>query len=279
MSGKTNLRFRQSGLYLRFFQFINYIPKRIRIVAATIVMTVLLLTSSFFSFGDYWYVFLSILFISSYITTYLAIFEGVDGVEWYMLFVTAIVLTLATYLFYFLLPVRWLTRVPLMVIFGLAYYAALLTSNIFNVGVEKSLQLYRAAFSVNYFLQSFIIFLLLMVIFTFKQNFIINGVTSGVVAGILSLQLYWSVSPEAEFNRRLLDYAVTTGILLFQFAIIISFIPLKTNVAALVFTAAYYSLTGIIHHQLGNRLFPNIIKEYIFVFIFVCFIALLTLQW
>ncbi len=279
MAGKSGSQTRYSGVYLRFFQFINYFPKRIRIVAATIVMTILLLLSSFFPFGESWYVFLTILFITSYLTTYIAIFEGVDGVEWYMLFVTTIVLTLATYLFYFLLPVRWLTRVPLMIIFALAYYAALLTSNIFNVGVEKSLQLYRAAFSVNYFLQSFIIFLLLMVIFTFKQNFIINGVASGVVAGILSLQLYWSINPEASFNKKLMSYAVSTAFLMFQFATIISFIPLKTNVSALVFTAAYYSLTGIIHHHLGNRLFPNIIKEYIFVFIFVCFIALLTLQW
>lgn len=276
---KNSSAFTQSEIYQRFFQFINYIPKRIRIVAATLVMTVLLLLSSFFPFGETWYIFLSILFITSYLTTYLAIFEGIDGVEWYMLFVTTIILTLASYLFYFLLPVRWLTRVPLVVIFGLAYYAALLTSNIFNVGVEKSLQLYRAAFSVNYFLQSFIIFLLLMVIFTFKQNFIINGIASGVVAGILSLQLYWSVTPDALFNRRLMDYALSTAILLFQFSVMISFIPLKTNVAALIFTAAYYSLTGIIHHHLGNRLFPNIIKEYIFVFIFVCFIAILTLQW
>lgn len=276
---KNSSAFTQSEIYQRFFQFINYIPKRIRIVAATLVMTVLLLLSSFFPFGETWYIFLSILFITSYLTTYLAIFEGIDGVEWYMLFVTTIILTLASYLFYFLLPVRWLTRVPLVVIFGLAYYAALLTSNIFNVGVEKSLQLYRAAFSVNYFLQSFIIFLLLMVIFTFKQNFIINGIASGVVAGILSLQLYWSVTPDALFNRRLMDYALSTAILLFQFSVMISFIPLKTNVAGLIFTAAYYSLTGIIHHHLGNRLFPNIIKEYIFVFIFVCFIAILTLQW
>ncbi|MBP7967006.1 hypothetical protein KAZ66_01920 [Candidatus Woesebacteria bacterium] len=279
MAGKLESFLIQSALYKRFFQFINFIPKRIRIVAATIVMTLLLLSSSFFPFGETWYVFLSILFIISYITTYLAIFEGISGVEWYMLFVTSIILTLATYLFYFLLPVRWLTRVPLVLIFGLAYYAALLTSNIFNVGVEKSLQLYRAAFSVNYFLQSFIVFLLLMVIYTFKQNFMINGIASGVAAGILSLQLYWSVTPDATFNRRLLDYAMMTAILLFQFSVMISFIPLKTNVAALIFTAAYYSLTGIIHHHLGNRLFPNIIKEYIFVFIFVCFIALLTLQW
>ena len=279
MAGKTSSRLRQSDIYLRFFQFINYIPKRIRIVAVTLAMTALLVFSSFFSFADYWYIFVPLLFITSYITTYLAIFEGIDGVEWYMLFITAIVLAVGTYVFYFLLPVRWLTRVPLMVTFGLAYYAALLTSNIFNVGVEKSLQLYRAAFSVNYFLQSFIVFLLLMVIYTFKQNFLINGFASGVVAGVLSLQLYWSVSPDAVFNRKLMNYAVMTALLLLQFAIIISFIPLKTNVSALIFTAAYYSLTGIVHHHLGNRLFPNIIKEYIFVFIFVCFIAILTLQW
>ena len=108
----------------------------------------------------------------------------------------------------------------------------------------------------------------MMVIMTFKQNFLINGLASGLVASLLSLQLYWSVSPDSEFDRKLLYYSFMTGLLLMEFAVAISFIPLKTNVAALVFTAAYYSMTGILHHKLSNRLFPTVIKEYSFVFIF-----------
>jgi hypothetical protein len=242
-------------------------------------MTTSLLVSTFFPFGDTWWLFVVILAIIAYLTTYIAVFEGIDGVEWYMLFVMPITLTVSLYLFYSLLPVRWLTRLPFLVLYALTYYGVLLTSNIINIGVEKSLQLYRAAFSVNFLLQVFIMFLFSQVLLSFKLNFILNFVFIFISVVILSLQLFWSLRPEASFNRRLLVFSNSAAFLLAESAILISFIPLKTNVQALILTATYYSLNGIIYHYLDNRLFKNVIREYAFVAIFVFFIAILTLNW
>lgn len=266
-------------VYQKWFNFINIIPKRIRVVMCTGVMTMALLVSTFFPFSDWWWMFGIFLIIMAYFTTYIAVFEGIDGVEWYMLFIMPIFLTIALYIFYSLLPVRWLTRLPFLFLFGLTYYAMLLASNILNIGVDKSLQLYRAAFSVNYLMQVFIIFLLTQVSLTFKLSFILNGFILFGIGVILSLQLYWSVNPERIFNRRLVLYSVGLGLIMFELAMIISFIPFKTNVAALIFTALYYSLNGIIYHHLDGRLFKNTVREYAFVSIFVFFIALLTLNW
>jgi len=66
-----------------------------------------------------------------------------------------IVLSIAFYMFYFLFPVRWITRIPFIALYAIAIYATLLCSNIFSIGVEKSLQLYRAAFSINFLFQMF----------------------------------------------------------------------------------------------------------------------------
>ena len=67
-----------------------------------------------------------------------------------MLFLLPILLSVAMYLFYFLFPVRWLTRIPFVLVYGISMYAVLLSSNIFNVGVEKNLQLFLA-FSLSHF--------------------------------------------------------------------------------------------------------------------------------
>lgn len=266
-------------VYKRWFRFINFIPKRIRVVVCTGFMTLSLLVSTFFPFSEWWWLFVIVLGIIAYITTYIAVFEGIDGVEWYMLFVMPIVLTVAMYLFYSLLPVRWLTRLPFLILYALTYYGVLLTSNIINIGVEKSLQLYRAAFSVNFLLQVFIMFLLSQVLLSFKLNFILNFIFILISSLILSLQLFWSLHPESNFNSRLLIFSNSAALLLAEAAILLSFIPLKTNVQALILTATFYSLNGIIYHYLDNRLFKNVVREYAFVAIFVFFIAILTLNW
>ena len=42
-------------------------------------------------------------------------------------------------LFYYLLPTRLLTRIPFVILVGVAMYALLLSENIFNVGVDRTL--------------------------------------------------------------------------------------------------------------------------------------------
>ncbi len=266
-------------VYKRWFRFINFIPKRIRVVVCTAFMTLSLLVSTFFPFSEWWWLFIVVIGMIAYITTYIAVFEGIDGVEWYMLFVMPITLTIAMYLFYSLLPVRWLTRLPFLILYALTYYGVLLTSNIINIGVEKSLQLYRAAFSVNFLLQVFIMFLFSQVLLSFKLNFILNFIFIFLSCLVLSLQLLWSLHPESSFNKRLLVFSNSVAFLLAESAVLISFIPLKTNVQALILTATYYSLNGIIYHYLDSRLFKNVVREYAFVAIFVFFIAILTLNW
>lgn len=261
------------------FAFIRVVPKRIRIIVATIIMTVLLTISSFFTFTTSWFIFIPVIIVVSYITTYLAIYEGVDKIEWYTLFVMPILLSISLYLFYSLLPVRWLTRLPFIVLFSFGYYAMLLTSNIFNVGVEKSIQLYRAAFSINYLTQTFIVFLCVVVSLSFRFNFILNAAIAGLVALIASVQLFWSVKLEHRFDQRIFILGIGVALLIFEVALLLSFMPLRINVVALTITALYYSITGIIYNYLGDRLFKNVIREYAFVTIFVIFIAVLTIQW
>lgn len=263
----------------RWVKFVNYIPKRIRIIIMTLVMTIVVAIASFFPFNSTWMYFMVILAISAYLTSYIAIFEGIDGTELIMLFIMPVLFVLSLYTFYSLLPVRWLTRIPFLALFSMGYYAMLLSSNIFNIGVEKSIQLYRAAFSVNYISQTLVIFIMAVVILSFRLNYFMTSLFLGGVMFITSLQLLWTVELKEHVEKRLVKYSGATAIFLIELMILLSFVPLAINVYALIVTTAYYAILGILTNYVGDRLFRTVIREYIFVFIFVVIIGLMTLQW
>ncbi len=254
------------------------IEKRFRFVISAVVLTAALLFSTFFFF-DKAIFFVPLLAILSYWFTYFSLIEGIEKIEWFTLFFIPVSLTVSCYLFYFLFPGRWLTRIPFVGIYGVSIYAVLLCSNIFNVGVEKNLQLYRAAFSVNFFYQTFISFLIFNLLFIVGQSFFINGLIVGGSSFLLSLHLFWSIKLDHYFEKNIVLYALLVGLVLVQLAVVLSFVPIKSTIAALFLIASYYSLTGLIYNYIDQRLFFETIREYAIVLVFVFLIVLLSISW
>lgn len=261
------------------FKTINSVPKRVRVFISTAVMVMLLMLSTFSDFTASWIIWMTVFILSSYILTYLSVFEGVNKIEWIMLFIMPVYFTVSMYLFYTLFPVRWLTRLPYLSFYFFGFYALLLSSNIFNVGVEKSIQLYRAAFSVNFLFQTVLVYLATQVIFSLKLNFVLNAILAFIIIFPLITQLTWTVNPQSQYDNNLIKFSFFVSLLIMEIMIILSFIPLRTTIQSLVLTAAYYSLSGIIYHYIDHKLFKQIIREYIFVIAFVIIIAMLTIQW
>ncbi len=254
------------------------IEKRIRFVISTASLALLMLLSTFFFF-DKALIFIPILSIASYAATFFSLYEGIEKIEWYMLFLMPILLSVAMYLFYFLFPVRWITRIPFIIIYGVSMYAVLLSSNIFNVGVEKNLQLYRAGFSVNYFIQTMVYFLLGNVLASFHWGFIANALVFGIFAFGMSLQLYWSIRLDMHIRREVLNHAWLTGIIVAEGSLFLSFIPLQESMYALVVAVLYYCLAGLTHLHLDDRLFKHSIREYATILIVIMVILFLSISW
>lgn len=252
------------------------VEKRVRFVSASLLLTAYLLLTTFFSF-DYVWIFMPVGIILAYGLTYLAVIEDIKKVEWGTLFVMPVLFTAMCYSFYFLFPVRWLTRIPFLFIYSISIYALFLTSNIFNVGVEKSLRLYKAAFSVNYFFQTFLIFLATSIIFSLREYFIINAVGAGAISYALALQLFWTIKLDLQLSREVQNHALFVAVLMAETAVIVSFLPLRGSVLALMLAATYYSLSGLTSAHLDNRLFRGVIREYVAVLVFVWVAAGLTL--
>lgn len=260
-----------------FRRFIK-IEKRIRFVVSALLVSLVLLLSTFFNFDKMW-LFIPVLITCSYVLTYFAILEGIEKIEWIMLFLMPILLCVSSYLFYFLFPGRWLTRLPFFILFGVSYYATLLCSNIFNVGVKKSLALYRAAFSVNFLYQTIIAYLLFNNFFSFKINFLGNGLFVGTVTMILAVHLFWAIRLKLALERETLLFAGLVGLVMGELSIVLSFVPVTSSILALFLSASYYSLVGLIFHFIDNRLFKETVREYLIVLGFVLILMILTLSW
>lgn len=254
------------------------IEKRIRFVISSLGLGFVMLLSTFFFFDKAW-IFIPVLIVAACLLTFFSVLEGIERAEWLTLFIMPVLLTVSFYVFYFLFPVRWLTRLPFIALYMISIYANLLASNIFNVGVEKNLQLYRAAYSVNYFYQTVVSFLLFTILFSLKEYFFINALGAGIIVFPLALQLLWSIKLDLYFTRELFLYVLFICFILVQIAVVVSFIPIKTTIAALLLTAVYYGLAGLTTAYLDSRLFRNIVREYVTVLVFVLALSLLTLNW
>lgn len=264
-------------MYASLILIVSRIEKRIRFVASTIILSFLFLISiTFLGFDRAWLV-IPILIATTYALTFLSVLEGIEKIEWTMLFIMPVLFTVSYYVFFFLFPVRWLTRVPFLALFAISIYANLLTTNIFNVGVEKSLRLYKAAYSVNYFYQTVIAFLCFNILFSLHSYFFVNAIVAFCIVFPLSMQLFWTIRLKLEWERDTVLYSLFVAWIAAQIAFAASFAPFKSTVIALVLTASYYAVGGLAAAHIDNRLFKNTIREYTIVLIFVTVVAVLTL--
>ncbi len=267
-----------SNLNKKFLKWALKIDKRIRLVISVGVMSFFILFSTFFYF-DRALIFVPLIFIVAYFLTYFAVLEKIERVGFLGLFIMPEAVAISFYFFYFLFPGRWITRIPYLVIFAISFYAVLLCSNIFNVGVEKSLGLYRAAFSINFFYQSIVSFLIFNLIFVSQNNFLVNGILSGSVAFVLSLNLFWTIRLKKYLEREVWQYALLVAIAVFEAGILASFLPVQSTVYALFLTGCYYSVAGIIYNYIDERLFKETIREYATVFFFIILVTILATSW
>lgn len=254
------------------------IEKRIRFVISTICLTLLLLTSTFFFF-DKAYIFVPLLAVASYGASFFSLFEGLEKIEWYMLFLMPVLLSVAVYLFIFLFPLRWLIRIPFISIYAISMYATLLSSNIFNVGVGKNLQLYRAGFSVNYFIQTMVLFFLGSVIVSFHWGFLANALFFSLITAAMSVQLYWTIRLDINLRKEVINHAWLTALLIGEASLFLSFFPLQESIFALVVAVLYYCIAGLTYLHLDERLFKHNIREYATILIVILVITFISLSW
>lgn len=259
-------------------QFLINLDKRQRFALQTIILTFGLLVTQLI-WEDYRFIVVVILSIMSYFLTAWSLSEDIKGIEWILLYILPVSLTLSFSLFYFLLPGRWISRLFIIFVFAIGTYATLLAENIYNVAAARSIQLLRVAQSVGLLITLVVVFLSVSIIFSIRGSFLMNMFLLTPVVFVLGLQSLWSVKLEARLSREVIIYAAVVALGIGEMVAALSFWPIQIATISLFTSALFYTLIGIIQQHFLGRLFKNIIKEYIFAFIFTFLVAVLITSW
>lgn len=217
--------------------------------------------------------------LAAYGGSALALRDDLKGIEWVTLLTLPTLFTAAIASFYFLLPVRWLTRVPVVLLYMLGMYALLLTENIYNVAVDRTIALLRAAHSVGFLLTLVSYFLLTQTVLAFRFPVGVNALMLAVISFLLALQSLWSMELTNEPSRRVWRIAVVIAIVLTQIVWVFSFLPTKSTLQALLFTTLFYGVVGMGQQYLVEKLYKKTMIEFLSVCAIVFIITLFATHW
>lgn len=254
------------------------LDKRQRFAIQTVILTLGLIISQFI-WNDYRFFLVGILAVLTYLLTAWSLKEDIKGIEWFLLFILPVFLTVSISLFYFLLPGRMIVRLLITVVFAVCTYAVLLIENIYNVAGERSIQLLRAAQSVGLLITLAVVFLMSNILFSVRVNFMLNFLFLVPLIYFLCLQSLWSARLEQKITRELVIYSLVIAGGVGELAVALSFWPVNLTTAALLITAAYYASVGTVQLYLQEKLFKNTIREYIYAFILTLLVTFLATRW
>lgn len=256
----------------------SWFSKRQQFVGVTTILTTMLLFTQLVPL-EFRYPLIAILSIVAYGLSAFALREDLHNIEWVTLLTLPTLFTAAVAMFYFLLPVRWLTRLPVAILYGIGMYALLLTENIYNVAVDRTIALLRAAHSVGFLLTILTYFLLSQTVLAFRFMVPINAMVIGVVSFVLVISSLWSMELTGQVSRRVWHLAIAITLFLVNLVWVFSFLPTKATIQALFFTTAFYSAVGMGQQYLVEKLYKKNVIEFFAVGAIVFVITLIATNW
>ena len=222
--------------------------KRTKIIITSIILTIGLLSTQLVDF-NLRFKFIAGLCILSYILSLWSLWEGLNLTKAVILLILPTLFTVAVSSFYFLLPVRWLTRLPVALTFGLTFYLLLLAQNVFNV------------------------------IFAFNLLFLWNGVVVFLISFPLILQVLWTINMEDQVSVLVLVQSLTLSLILGELALSFSFWPMPTTIWSLSLSSAMYVLLGLTTQFLRGKGSRRVVWEYLSIGVTILIISFLTTSW
>ncbi len=257
---------------------IGYIPKHIRFAISSMACGVFMFLAVTTPF-QYIYISLPALVIISYIFVWFAIYERIDRVEWIMLFVLPVLWTLEWYVFFYMVPVRWLTRLLFSLIFVIVYYVLVSVENIYNVGVEKNIQLQKAAITVSTIFLVGLCYLAFQMISSFEMYWILASVFIGLISWVLAMKHFWTVDPRIKFDVWQLRMTHFVAIFMFLTSAGMNFIPFTAQTTRPVILAGvFYLMTNVISDVRDLVIFKQKSREYLIVMVALLLIVIFTIQ-
>ena len=254
------------------------LTKRQQFVLVILILSAVLMLTQLMP-SDWRYSMTALLSVVTYLLSAVALREDLKGIEWVTLLTLPTLFTCAVALFYFLLPARWLTRIPVVFLYAVGMYALLLTENIYNVAADRTIALLRAAHSVGFLLTLTTYFLLVQTVMAYRFPFYVNVLLVGSISFILVFQSLWSVVLDEKVSRRLWRIVVAIAVTLMEIAWVFSFLPTRSTLTVLFLTTSLYGMVGMAQQYLVEKLYKKTVIEFFSLTSIVFVIIMLATQW
>ena len=254
------------------------LTKRQQFVLVILILSAVLMLTQLMP-SDWRYSMTALLSVVTYLLSAVALREDLKGIEWVTLLTLPTLFTCAVALFYFLLPARWLTRIPVVFLYAVGMYALLLTENIYNVAADRTIALLRAAHSVGFLLTLTTYFLLVQTVMAYRFPFYVNIVLVACISFILVFQSLWSVVLDEKVSRRLWRIVIAIAVTLTEIAWVFSFLPTRSTLTVLFLTTSLYGMVGMAQQYLVEKLYKKTVIEFFSLTSIVFVIIMLATQW
>lgn len=233
----------------------------------------------------------------SYILSVWVLFDDLKGIEWITLIVLPMMFTLGSGLFSNFLPTAFpgmfgktfsvevsqllagIFKIVYFLLVGLGLYGILLIENIFSVASIRTIQLFRAARSVNFILTLVTSLFFFTVALSLKLAFWWVIPISFAVSFVLAYPSLWSVDLKNDFGPQVLRYAVASSWIIAILSGVLCFWPVKPFMGGLILTSGLYALFGILEQRLSNRVYLESLLEYGVTIMIIIVVGFLTTSW
>lgn len=205
------------------------------------------------------------LLVLTYLLSLWSLWEGLTPIKAFVLLTLPAMYAFAMSSAYFVLPIRWLTRLPVIIFFGFSFYLLLLSQNIFNVASIRTIPLYRAASTVSFVATIFTALVAYTVIYTLRWLFLWNGLAAAAVSFPLILQNIWSVEMEDKVSAPALMQGLVISLIIGEIAVAFSFWPMQPLTWAIALVTTLYVILGIFLQYLRKRLSGEEVRVYLLV--------------
>lgn len=255
--------------------------KRARFILISVILSLGFIGIQFLpeQFAQYRYQSIGGLSIASVLLFYWALSDGLGLNMTLSTLILPFFYTIGVGLFWFLLPSEILARIPIVIVYGVGIYAMCLTANIYTVATLRTIALFRAARGVGFVMTLFTMFLLFDAIFSLRVNYYITAPLVALTSFPLFLQGFWSVKLSKRLTTDILVTSLVSTLIMLEAATLLFFWPVTVIVGSLFLTVAAYMLLGLGQTHLEERLFPQTVKEYLYVGIAVFIGMFFATRW
>lgn len=254
------------------------LSKRQKIIITTGLLTIGLISTQLVDF-NLRFKFIAGLGVLAYFLSLWALWEGLNLTKAIILLILPTFYTLAVASFYFLLPVRWLTRLPVAILFGLTFYLLILAQNVFNVAAIRTIPLYRAASTAAFLFTLLSAFFIFNVVYAFNLPFYWNGMLIFAISFPLILQALWQLKMEDRVAVATVVQSLILSLIMGEIALSLSFWPMATTIWSLSLASSLYVLLGLTTQVLRGSVSERVIAEYLLIGLAILAVGFFSTSW